>query len=113
MSASTASQHSTTHPHTRLTRRGRVLLLALLVAVLFGAFSLGRSASQAAPPSAASAAQQHERITVQAGDSLWSFARQVAPDRDPRDVVATIRDLNDLTSAELSPGQQLVLPVAA
>ena len=41
MSASTASQHTTAGHHTRLTRRGRVLLLALLVAVLFGAFGFG------------------------------------------------------------------------
>jgi LysM repeat protein len=112
MSASTASQHTTTGSHTRLTRRGRVLLLALLVAVLFGAFSLGRSASQAAPPSAAGATEL-QRVTVQPGDSLWVIAQQVAPEHDPRDVVAEIRDLNDLTSVELRAGQQLVLPVAA
>ena len=110
MSATTASQHTTTAGHTRLTRRGRVLLLAGLVAVLFGAFSLGRSVSEAAPPSAEQA--QH-LVTVQDGDSLWTLARQVAPDHDPRDVVAKIRDLNDLTSPGLTPGQQLVLPVAA
>ena len=112
MSASTATQHSTTASHTRLTRRGRVLLLAALVAVLFGAFSLGRSASQAAPPSTAPVAEQ-QRVTVQAGDSLWTLAQRIAPEHDPRDVVAKIRDLNELTSAHLSPGQQLVLPVAA
>ena len=112
MSATTASQHSTTGSHTRLTRRGRVLLLGLLVAVLFGAFSLGRSASEAAPPSTATLAQQ-QRVTVQAGDSLWSLAQQAAPDHDPRDVVAKIRDLNDLTSSELQVGQQLLLPAAA
>ena len=112
MSASTASQHSTTGSHTRLTRRGRVLLLAALVAVLFGAFSLGRSASQAAPPSAAVVAE-HERVTVQAGDSLWTLAQQIAPDHDPRDVVAAIREMNDLASADLHVGQQLVLPLVA
>ena len=112
MSASTASQHSTTGSHTRLTRRGRVLLVAALAAALLGAFSLGRSASQAAPPSADPAASQ-QHVTVQQGDSLWTLARRIAPDNDPRDVVAQIRDLNDLTSSELQTGQQLVLPVAA
>ena len=112
MSTSTASQHTTTGSHIRLTRRGRVLLLALLVAVLFGAFSLGRSASQAAPPSAATLTEQ-QRVTVQPGDSLWTLAKHVAPKHDPRDVVARIREINDLTSAELHVGQQLVLPVAA
>jgi LysM repeat protein len=110
MSATTASQHTTAGSHTRLTRRGRVLLLTALVAVLFGAFSLGRSVSQAAPPSAQPAAHV---VTVEQGDSLWTLARRVAPDHDPRDVVAQIRDLNDLSSSGLVPGQQLVLPVAA
>lgn len=110
MSATTASHSTTTASHTRLTRRGRVLLLTALVAVLFGAFSLGRSVSQAAPPSASPA--QH-LVTVQHGDSLWTLAREVAPDHDPRDVVAKIRDLNDLAASDLTPGQQLVLPVAA
>ena len=110
MSATTASQHTTTATHTRLTRRGRVLLLTALVAVLFGAFSLGRSVSEAAAPTAQPA--EHV-VTVERGDSLWTLARRVAPDNDPRDVVAQIRDLNDLSGAVLVPGQQLVLPVAA
>ena len=110
MSATTASKHTTTASHTRLTKRGRVLLLAALVAVLFGAFSLGRSVSEAAAPSA----QTPQRVvTVQQGDSLWSLAKRVAPDHDPRDVVAQIRDLNDLSSSQLLPGQHLVLPAAA
>ena len=110
MSATTSFQHTTAGSHTRLTRRGRVLLLTALVAVLFGAFSLGRSVSEAAAPGDQPAAHV---VTVEQGDSLWTLARRVAPDNDPRDVVAQIRDLNDLTSAGLVPGQQLVLPVAA
>ena len=110
MSATTASHSTTTASHTRLTRRGRVLLLTALVAVLFGAFSLGRSVSEAAPPSAQPAPRV---VTVEQGDSLWTLARRVAPDNDPREVVALIRDLNDLSSSGLTPGQQLVLPVAA
>jgi LysM repeat protein len=110
MSAITASHQTTTGTHTRLTRRGRVLLLAALVAVLFGAFSLGRSVSEAAAPSAQPAPHL---VTVEQGDSLWTLAQRVAPDNDPREVVALIRDLNDLSSAGLVPGQQLVLPVAA
>ena len=110
MSATTASQHTTAASHTRLTRRGRVLLLTALVAVLFGAFSLGRSVSEAAAPGTEPAAHV---VTVEQGDSLWTLARRVAPDNDPRDVVAQIRKINDLASSGLVPGQQLVLPVAA
>lgn len=108
--------------HARLTRRGRLLLLVALVGVLLGAFSLGRSVSQAAPraeaapamDSAASTAAADqplpEQVTVQQGESLWTVALRSAPDQDPRDVVAQIRRLNELSSAELWPGQQLLLP---
>ena len=112
MSASTAAQHTTNGAHVRVTRRGRVLLLVALVAVLFGAFSLGRSASQAAPPSSAPTAAV-QQVTVQAGETLWALALRTAPDHDPRDVVAQIRELNDLDSPHVQPGQLLVLPVAA
>ena len=96
-------------PPVHLTRRGRVLLLALLVAVLFGAFSLGRAAPQAA--SVSSSAPALEQITVQQGESLWTVARRIAPDNDPREVIAQIRRLNDLTTWQLQAGQQLLLPV--
>ena len=91
-----------------LTRRGRVLLLAFLVLVLFGAFSLGRAASQADP--VGQPAPALEQITVQPGESLWTVARRIAPDNDPREVIAQIRRLNDLPTWQLSAGQQLLLP---
>ena len=94
-----------------LTRRGRVLLVAALAAVLFGSFALGRTASQAAPLSAPGPAVQV--ATVQPGDSLWAVAQRIAPDNDTRQVVAQIRRLNDLSGSELRVGQQLLLPVAA
>ncbi len=93
----------------RLTRRGRTLLLAALVAVLFGAFSLGRSASEAAPVAQAQPAV--EQVTVLSGESLWTVARRIAPDNDPREVIAQIRRVNGLTGSQLRVGQQLLLPV--
>jgi LysM repeat protein len=102
-----------------LTRRGRALAILVFAAVLLGAFSLGRTASQAAAPSAPAAsasvdeATSVHQATVQPGDSLWSVARRVAPDNDPREVVEQIRRLNDLPSANIQVGQQLLLPVAA
>lgn len=97
-----------------LTRRGRLALVGLIVAVLFGAFSLGRSAAEAAPePQAPQAAPAIQLTTVQPGESLWTLAERVAPDNDTREVVAQIRRLNDLRSSQVQVGQQLVLPVAA
>lgn len=108
-----ALHHDTADAPLRLTRRGRLLLLVALVAVLFGAFSLGRTATQAAPTAGTAQVTQPVETTVQPGESLWSVASRIAPDNDPREVVAQIRRLNGLTSSQLQPGQQLLLPRAA
>ena len=113
MTTTPADLHHSSDTHLRLTRRGRLLVLVTLVAVLFGAFSLGRAATQAAPVGGEPTTPAVTLAIVQPGESLWSLARRIAPDNDPRDVVAQIRRLNDLSSSELQPGQQLVLPVAA
>ena len=98
---------------TRLTRRGRTALVLLLAVVLFAAFSLGRSATQATDLSTPIGAAQLQQTTVQPGESLWSVATRIAPDNDPREVIAQIRRLNDLQGSQLTIGQQLLLPVAA
>ena len=49
-------------------------------------------------------------VVVQPGDTLWSIASPVAADGDVRAVVAEIRQLNGLSSADLVPGQTLRLP---
>ena len=49
-------------------------------------------------------------VTVQPGESLWAIAEAVAPERDPRDVVADIIQLNNLEAARVVPGQALFIP---
>ena len=110
---STAHATTTNTPQAHLTRRGRTLLLLALVGLLFGAFSLGRANTQAAPVRDAAPVPAVEQITVQPGESLWAVARRVAPENDPREVMAQIRRLNALESSALQVGQQLLLPVAA
>jgi Tfp pilus assembly protein FimV len=92
----------------RLTRRGRVLLLLLLVGAVLVAFSLGRTSADAGstPP-------RPTRVTVvQPGETLWAIAARVAPDTDPRRVVAHLSELNNLGSSPIVAGQRLVLPPA-
>nr|WP_309862402.1 LysM peptidoglycan-binding domain-containing protein [Desmospora profundinema] len=51
-------------------------------------------------------------IQVQPGDTLWSIARQAAgQDRDVRQVVNVIREINGLREAVIHPGQELKVPV--
>ncbi len=100
-------------PSLRLTRRGRAVLVLLLAAFLLTAFSVGQRDTQAAGVEAGSGAAAPAATTVQPGESLWSVAQRIAPENDPREVIAQIRRLNDLESSELQVGQQLLLPTAA
>jgi hypothetical protein len=93
----------------RLTRRGRIVLTLLMMAgLVLAGFTLGRGSSQAADR----AHHARHTVTVQAGDTLWSVAERVAPHHDTRAVIAQIESLNDLPSAVVVPGEQLVVPTA-
>ena len=94
----------------RLTRRGRVVLLALLVGLLLAAFTLGRGSESQASDAAPRA---YATTTVHQGETLWTVAQRVAPGTDPRAVVQQLRELNHLDSAAVQAGQQLLLPRAA
>jgi LysM domain len=95
--------------HLRLTRRGRLVTAAatLLIAVLtlVGVVSRAGSLRESAPVPASAPAQ----VVVAPGETLWSIAERVAPDRDPRTVVAGIQRLNDLPTAAVRAGQTLRL----
>ncbi|MCU1624445.1 MAG: LysM peptidoglycan-binding protein [Frankiales bacterium] len=92
-----------------LTRRGRLVIVALLAMLLFLAFLVGRTGvSSASTDSAAPVA--YTQTTVQPGETLWAVAKRVAPHHDPRALVDEIRDLNHLASGGLRVGQQLLLP---
>ena len=91
----------------RLTRRGRTVLVLLLMSLLLAAFSLGRSDSQAATEAAARPVLA--TTTVHGGETLWQVAQRIAPGTDPRSVVAQLKALNHLEGS-VQAGQQLLLP---
>ena len=93
----------------RLTQRG-VAVLAAAVAVL--AVALVALAWLSAPSGASSTPPPlvGNTVAVAPGDSLWSIAERVAPNRDPRAEVAQLQRLNHLDGAagtDLVPGQVL------
>jgi hypothetical protein len=100
-----------TSPRTRLTRRGRVVLLVVAALLLLAAISVGRAGSQAA--TATENGPMLQQATVQPGETLWAVAQRIAPKNDPREVVAQLRRINHLQSSSLRVGQQLLLPVTA
>jgi LysM repeat protein len=84
-----------------------LILLAVLVLSLAGFFNSPAKASDSA---ADLLATPTVTVTVQPGQSLWSIAGSLAPDRDARDVVADIVQLNNLSAGPVIPGQQLFVP---
>ncbi len=93
----------------RLTRRGRlVLTLVMMAGLVMAGFTLGRGSSQASVHTH----QARHAVIVQAGDTLWSVARRVAPQVDTRAVVAEIASLNKLSGAVVYPGERLIVPTA-
>jgi Tfp pilus assembly protein FimV len=88
----------------QLTRRGLVVVTAAVLAL--GA-ALVWLAALSAPSAGPGPARGPAGVTVHAGDTLWSIATRVAPDRDPRAEVGALRRLNHVTGARLTPGQVL------
>jgi hypothetical protein len=86
----------------RLTRRGRVVAVALaLGTALAVAGAAGADGPKAGIPVRA--------IVVHPGDTLWSIAA-AASDGDVRAAVGEIRRLNGLSGSELWAGTRLLLP---
>jgi hypothetical protein len=96
-------------PRLRLTKRGRVVFttlasLPVVAAVMF--FALNGGGATATSSSGAAL----EEITLQAGQSLWQLAEDIAPHDDPRDVISDIMAVNQLESGSVQAGQRLLLP---
>ncbi len=98
----------------RLTRRGRFVFfglpLILLAALVLSLAGFLNAPAKAADSTAELSLTPTVTVTVQPGESLWAIAGAVAPERDPRDVVADIVQLNNLDAARVIPGQQLYVP---
>ena len=98
----------------KLTRRGRIVFigvpLVLLAALILSLSGFFNAPAKAAESAADLALTPTVSVTVQPGESLWAIAAAVAPEQDPRDVVAAIVQLNNLDAARVVPGQALFVP---
>ncbi len=101
-------QESASERPLRLTRRGRVVLTALVLGLVALVALWGGKAFASGPG-------EPREVTVhavEAGETLWQHAAALAGgDRDVRDLVDELMALNGLSSTSLQVGQQLLLPV--
>mgnify|MGYP000900592006 CR=1 FL=1 len=96
-------------PQLRITPRGRRALAIVVAAPVLALGSLGVLQATTAIAGQSSSDVSYETVVVQPGETLWSIASSVAPDVDPREVVADIQGINDIGGA-IQPGQQLAIP---
>ncbi len=89
-----------------LTRRGRLVLLVLLVVLAVGGSLAIATAVRADRPVG------FDVVVVQPGDSLWSVATRARPDVRPYPMVDQIRAINGLAGSTIQPGQHLRVPRA-
>ncbi|AYY12829.1 LysM peptidoglycan-binding domain-containing protein [Actinobacteria bacterium YIM 96077] len=92
----------------RLTRRGRVVVaLAWMVLVVLAALPfVAREPGTEVPGETVS-------VRIEPGDTLWSVAREIDATADPRPLVDTIVELNDLgDGGDIEPGDVLRVPAS-
>ena len=95
----------------RLTRRGRLVVLALAFAIV-AAIGIWLAAGSAATHEQGGPAQV-EVVTVAPGDTLWDIAGDAVAatgEGDVRDMMERIQQLNTLDSSVVYAGQTLRVP---
>lgn len=83
---------------------GRVILILLLVGIGLVMFNHGKAAEKDS--------SKYITVTVYPGDTIWSLAAEHKPDNiDIRKLIYDIREENKLETANIYPGQQLIIPI--
>lgn len=104
----TATGPVSTSGQVRLTRRGRIVVLATVLLVAFAALiAFGGGSMATEEPGERPATQV---VVVNEGDTLWDIAAAVAEDGQVRSMVHEIREINNLDSSVVALGQKLHVP---
>lgn len=115
MTATATTQRTASSARTaplRLTVRGRRVLAALVLAPAAMGVGAVLFTAQPADASSAEANVAFEMVTVRSGETLWEIAEDHAGDRDVRDVVREIVELNGLEGQQVEPGMHLAMPLS-
>jgi LysM repeat protein len=93
----------------RLTRRGRLVVVATMVLLVLG--GLTAFGQHSAATGEAGTPVPTRSVEVGAGDTLWGIAADVAAPGEVREMVHQIEELNALSGPGLTVGQTLAVPV--
>ena len=89
---------------------GWTLILVIAGALLSGVGKQVQSAQAAGSETGPVAKVEFEYVTVMPGDTLWGLAEKYAPGADPRDFIADLVALNNLSDSVVDAGMLLALP---
>jgi hypothetical protein len=103
MSSPTGQYYRKTGYHWSGLKFGKNLLILILISAL-GSICL----TSAVKATFDDHKEQIINVTVLHGDTLWSIAKRIAPDVDPRRVIAQIKQQNHLPVSALVAGQELI-----
>ena len=93
----------------RLTRRGQVVAVLLLLGVLMAVLTV--YGSHSAATGEAGVPVPTRTVEVGEGDTLWGIAADVAAPGETREMVHRIQELNALPSSGVHVGQEIAVPV--
>jgi len=107
-----SSTRSSSRAHTpayRLTRRGRLVLLALAVTVVLAAMVAIAGGSVATSTEGGDVPT--ETVLVAPGDTLWEIASDAVDGGDVRGMMTRIEQLNGLVDGQVDAGERIFVPV--
>lgn len=96
-------------PAVHLTRRGRVVLTLVLLAIVLAVFTV--FGARSAATGEAGVPVKTQMVEVGQGDTMWAIASTVAEPGHVRETIHQIEELNALTGPGLVEGQELAVPV--
>lgn len=91
----------------RLTRKGRLAITLSASFFVVASFIIATSGAEASnTPNSASVIE----VVVSPGDTLWSIAKAVKPNQDPRETIYDIKAMNLISGSQVFPGQIIKVP---
>jgi hypothetical protein len=97
-------------PKLRITARGRAVLAAIVAAPLVVAALVVGLNGGGAVATVEQAQVTFSYVSLAPGETLWELADRVAPGVDPREFIADVETLNNISATDLQAGQQLAVP---